>query len=57
MQSTVRKTISFPSGLARKIEQEAKTDRRKFSPQVVKVLEELFLTGTVRQSKAKGGAK
>lgn len=54
MQATVRKTISFPSGLAKKIEQEAKADRRKFSPQVIKVLEELFLPTTVRQS---GGAK
>jgi hypothetical protein len=42
MQSVTRKTISFPSVLAQEIERKAKAERRRFSPQVIKHLEDIF---------------
>jgi hypothetical protein len=42
MQGVTRKTISFPEDLARDIASEAANDRRAFSAQVVKILEDLF---------------
>jgi hypothetical protein len=50
-EPTVRKTISFPRSLATRLAAEAKSERRRFSPQVVKALEEIFAPATVRQSK------
>jgi hypothetical protein len=56
MQSVTRKTISFPIALAQEIEAEAKSERRRFSPQVIKRLEDIFLasncqTVSVRKKK------
>jgi hypothetical protein len=42
MQSVTRKTISFPVALADEIAREAKVERRRFSPQVIKRLEDIF---------------
>jgi hypothetical protein len=50
-EPTVRKTISFPRSLATRLAAEAKSERRRFSPQVVKALEDIFASVTVRQSK------
>lgn len=52
-EPTVRKTISFPRSLAARIAAEARAERRRFSPQVIKVIEDLFAPKTVRQSKSK----
>jgi hypothetical protein len=52
MNNVIRKTISFPRALAAQISIEAKSERRSFSPQVVKVIEDIFAAKTVRQSKA-----
>lgn len=38
----VRKTISFPAELAQDIARDAQSERRRFSPHVIKKLEELF---------------
>jgi hypothetical protein len=43
MQSVTRKTISFPIALANEIAREAKAEHRRFSPQVIKCLEDIFL--------------
>jgi hypothetical protein len=51
-QATVRKTVSFPRQLAKRIADQARADRRKFSPQVVKTIEDIFASQTVRQSRA-----
>jgi hypothetical protein len=56
MQSVTRKTISFPIALAQEIERKAKSERRRFSPQVIKHLEDIFLasncqTVSVRKKK------
>ena len=48
---TIRKTISFPRALAERIAAEAKVERRRFSPQVIKAIEDLFALQTVRQSR------
>jgi hypothetical protein len=50
-EPTVRKTISFPRSLALRLAADAKSERRRFSPQVVKALEDFFAPVTVRQSK------
>lgn len=50
-EPTIRKTISFPRALAARIASEARSERRRFSPQVIKVIEDLFALQTVRQSK------
>jgi hypothetical protein len=42
MQGVTRKTISFPADLAQDIAKDAKLERRAFSAQVVKVLEQIF---------------
>jgi hypothetical protein len=56
MQSVTRKTISFPVALADEIAREAKVERRRFSPQVIKRLEDIFFASncpTVRGRKRK----
>jgi hypothetical protein len=56
MQSVTRKTISFPIALAQEIERKAKSERRRFSPQVIKHLEDIFLASncqTVSRRKKK----
>ena len=53
MHTVTRKTISLPVALADRIKREANNERRAFSSQVVKVLEDIFLPSTVRQSKPK----
>lgn len=50
-EPTVRKTISFPRALAARLAAEARVERRRFSPQVIKVIEDFFAPATVRQSK------
>jgi hypothetical protein len=50
-EPTIRKTISFPRSLALRLAADAKSERRRFSPQVVKALEDFFAPVTVRQSK------
>ena len=50
-EPTIRKTISFPRSLALRLAAVAKSERRRFSPQVVKALEDFFAPATVRQSK------
>lgn len=50
-EPTIRKTISFPRSLVVRLAAEAKAERRRFSPQVVKAIEDLFALQTVRQSK------
>lgn len=50
-EPTVRKTISFPRALAARIAAEARAERRRFSPQVLKVIEDFFALPTVRQSR------
>jgi hypothetical protein len=42
MQSVTRKTISFPIALANEIAKKARIERRRFSPQVIKHLEDIF---------------
>ena len=56
MQGVTRKTISFPADLAQDIARDAKDQRRAFSAQVVKVLEDIFCASnrqTVQKKKAK----
>jgi len=50
-EPTIRKTISFPRSLALRLAADARSERRRFSPQVVKALEDFFAPATVRQSK------
>jgi hypothetical protein len=57
MTNTIRKTISFPRSLAQKISTDAKADRRRFSPQVVKLIEDIFAAKTVRQSNKRRAAR
>jgi hypothetical protein len=54
-EPTIRKTVSFPRSLAMRLAAEAKSERRRFSPHVIKVLEDLFALETVRQSR--GGSR
>jgi hypothetical protein len=56
MQGVTRKTISFPEDLARDIANEAAQDRRAFSTQVVKILEDIFCAEN-RQTVAKKKGK
>jgi hypothetical protein len=42
MQSVTRKTISFPLALAEDLAKEAAAERRRFSPHVIKKLEDIF---------------
>jgi hypothetical protein len=56
MQGTTRKTISFPTQLAREIAHCAAKDHRNFSKQVVAICESLFfdpsrLTALTRKGK------
>ena len=54
VKAVTRKTISFPSELHDAIESEASKERRDFSWQVVKSLEEIFLASkcqTVRRKR------
>lgn len=49
----IRKTISFPSDLAERIENEARSEDRSFNKVAVRKLRAVFFgTQTVRQSKA-----
>lgn len=45
---TIRKTISFPMPLAERLEREAGMERRRFSPHVVKTIEDIFASKAVR---------
>jgi hypothetical protein len=56
MQGTTRKTISFPTQLAREIAQCAAKDHRNFSKQVVAICESLFFDAS-RLTAAKRRAK
>lgn len=56
VKAVTRKTISFPSELHDAIESEASKERRDFSWQVVKSLEEIFLASkcqTVQRKRSK----
>jgi hypothetical protein len=56
VQAITRKTISFPSELHDEIKNEADKERRDFSWQVVKSLEEIFLSSkcqTVQRKRTK----
>jgi hypothetical protein len=50
-EPTIRKTISFPRSLAIRLAADARSERRRFSPQVLKVIEDFFALATVRQSR------
>ena len=45
---TIRKTISFPATLAAQLMRQASEERRRFSPHVVKTLEDIFASEAVR---------
>jgi hypothetical protein len=45
---TIRKTISFPATLAERLNREAVEERRRFSPHVIKTLEDIFASKAVR---------
>lgn len=49
-ENIIRKTVAFPVELAEVIAEEARAERRKFSPHVVKKLEDIFARSTVIQS-------
>ena len=54
MEKITRKTISFPSQLAIAIDAEARKQRRRFSPQVIKFLEDFFCKQASDASRKKG---
>jgi hypothetical protein len=55
MHGTTRKTISFPTQLAREIAQCAAKDHRNFSKQVVAICESLFFDSSrLTAAKRKG---
>ncbi len=45
---TIRKTISFPASLVERLMRDASAERRRFSPHVVKTIEEIFAAKAVR---------
>jgi hypothetical protein len=53
MQGVTRKTISFPSQLAKEIAQCAAKDHRNFSKQVVAICEALFFDPSRQTARAK----
>jgi hypothetical protein len=57
MQGVTRKTISFPSALAKEIAQCAAKDHRNFSKQVVAICESLFFDSSRQTARGKKGGK
>ena len=57
MQSVTRKTISFPVALANEIAEKAKSERGRFSPQVIKHLEDIFFASNCPTVKSWKGKK
>jgi hypothetical protein len=57
MQGVTRKTISFPSQLAKEIAQCAAKDHRNFSKQVVAICESLFFDPSRQTAPTRKGKK
>jgi hypothetical protein len=57
MQGVTRKTISFPTQLAREITKCAAKDHRNFSKQVVAICEDLFFDQSRLTARGRKGKK